>query len=99
FCNTLVDRIVTGAPSSEEQSRLQDAFAYRDGLITICESYRLFAIEAGDAVRARLKFAEADDGLVVAPSIRAYRERKVRVLNGAHTIVAPVALLSGLETV
>jgi tagaturonate reductase len=99
FCNTLVDRIVTGAPSPEEQERIEDALAYRDGLITICETYRLFAIEAADDVRARLKFAEADDGVVVAPSIHEYRERKVRVLNGAHTIMAPVALLSGVETV
>jgi len=99
YCNTLVDRIVTGAPSPEEQRRLQDVLAYRDGLITICETYRLFAIEAGADVRARLTFADADDGIIVAPRIHAYRERKVRVLNGAHTIMAPVALLSGLETV
>jgi tagaturonate reductase len=99
FCNTLVDRIVTGAPSPEEQERLQETLSYRDGLITICESYRLFAIEAGADVRARLTFADGDDGIVVASNIRAYRERKVRVLNGAHTIMAPVALLSGLETV
>jgi tagaturonate reductase len=99
FCNTLVDRIVTGTPEPEEAGRLRETLAYRDGLITVCESYRLFAIEGGDRLRARLPFAAADDGVVVTPSIRGFRERKVRVLNGAHTIVAPAALLSGLETV
>jgi tagaturonate reductase len=99
FCNTLVDRIVTGDPGPEEASRLRETLSYRDGLITVCEVYRLFAIEGDDAVRTRLSFAMADDGIVVAPSIRAFRERKVRVLNGAHTILAPVGLLSGLETV
>ena len=99
FCNTLVDRIVTGPPSPGELARLQETLAYRDGLITICENYRLFVIEGDDTVRARLRFSSADDGIVVTPDIHDYRERKVRVLNGAHTIVAPLALLSGLETV
>jgi tagaturonate reductase len=99
FCNTLVDRIVTGAPSPEEGGRLQETLAYRDGLITICETYRLFAIEAGEDAFPRLRLVGGDDGIVVAPSIHEFRERKVRVLNGAHTIVSPLALLSGLETV
>ncbi len=99
FCNTLVDRIVTGSPTSDEVPRLTETLGYRDGLITVCENYRLFAIEGGDDLRDRLRFAGADEGIVVAPSIHGYRERKVRVLNGAHTILAPAALLSGLETV
>jgi tagaturonate reductase len=35
----------------------------------------------------------------VVPDVRPYRLRKVRVLNGGHTITVPVALLAGLETV
>jgi tagaturonate reductase len=99
FCNTLVDRIVTGAPSPSETERLHDTLAYDDRLITVCESYRLFAIQGDDALSQRLTFAPADRGMIVAPSIRAYRERKVRVLNGAHSVLAPVALQCGLDTV
>jgi tagaturonate reductase len=98
FCNTLVDRIVPGAPSADEARRVARVFGYRDGLLTSCEPYALFAIEGNDALRARLGFAN-DPRVVVAPDIRPYRERKIRVLNGAHTITVPAALLAGLETV
>jgi tagaturonate reductase len=99
FCNTLVDRIVPGVVSPEESDRIGRLLGYRDGLITACEPYALFAIQGDGRVRARLGFTDADPRIVVAPDIRPYRERKVRVLNGAHTISVPVALLAGLETV
>jgi tagaturonate reductase len=99
FCNTLVDRIVPGVVSAEEAEGVSVAFGYRDALVTACEPYALFAIEGGDELRERLGFAAADSRVVVAADIRPYRERKVRVLNGAHTILAAVALLAGKETV
>ena len=99
FCNTLVDRIVTGVVSADESERIAKRLGYRDGLITSCEPYALFAIQGGDRLRARLGFPEADPRVVVTADIRPYRERKVRLLNGAHTISVPVALLAGLDTV
>src|SRR5207244_11176517 len=33
------------------------------------------------------------------PAIAFYRERKLRLLNGAHTATAPLALLAGVRTV
>ncbi|HEX8943577.1 MAG TPA: tagaturonate reductase [Gemmatimonadaceae bacterium] len=99
FCNTLVDRIVPGVVSPAESERIGHLFEYRDGLLTACESYALFAIEGDDRLRARLCFTDADPRIIIASDIRPYRERKVRVLNGAHTISVPVALLAGLETV
>ena len=99
FCNTLVDRIVPGAVTPDESVRLGRALGYRDGLLTACEPYALFAIEGDSNIRSRIGFSDADPRIVVAPDIAPYRERKVRVLNGAHTILVPVALLAGLETV
>lgn len=99
FCNTLVDRIVPGTPEREEVERVEQRFGYRDGMITACEPYALFAIEGDDALRTRLGFAGDDKRIIVAPDIRPYRERKVRILNGGHTTLVPVALLAGLETV
>ena len=99
FCNTLVDRIVPGTPSAERLAELERTLGYRDELATACESYRLFAIEGDEALAARLGFAKADPGIVIASSIAPYRLRKVRLLNGTHTIMAPVALLAGCETV
>ncbi|HEV8214721.1 MAG TPA: tagaturonate reductase, partial [Gemmatimonadaceae bacterium] len=98
FRNTLVDRIVPGALPRDEAERIERLAGYRDGMITTCEPYALFAIEGDDTLRARLGFAD-DARIVVTPDIRPYRERKVRVLNGGHTISVAVALLSGLETV
>src|SRR4051812_15054820 len=99
FCNTLVDRIVPGAIPAEEAERVSEKLGYRDGLLTACETYALFAIEGDERSRERIGFADADDRIVIASDIAPYRERKVRVLNGAHTILVPVALLAGLETV
>jgi tagaturonate reductase len=99
FCNTLVDRIVPGAPPPDDAARLQQALGYRDALITTCEAYSLFAIQGGDALRAQLGFADANPAVIVTDDVAPYSERKVRLLNGIHTIMVPVALLCGCETV
>ena len=99
FCNTLVDRIVPGAPSQLEHARLERELGYHDALLTVCEPYRLLAIEGDAELRARLSFARPEFGVTVVDDITPYRDRKVRLLNGAHTVVAPLALLAGCETV
>lgn len=99
FSNTLVDRIVPGTPAPDRLAEMQATLGYRDALLTTCERYRLFAIEGDDEIRARLRFAEGLPGIVIADDIAPYRERKVRLLNGAHTAMVPVALLAGCETV
>ena len=99
FCNTLVDRIVPGTPTAAEHRKCEQRLGYRDGLLTTCELYRLFAIEAAPDVQRRLTFAAADTGVVLTDDVTPYRERKVKILNGAHTALAPVALLCGCTTV
>ncbi|MBV9775328.1 MAG: tagaturonate reductase [Gemmatimonadetes bacterium] len=99
FCDTLVDRIVPGTPDADTLAGMHESLGYRDDLLTTSEVYRLFAIEGDDALRARLRFADADPGIVVTPDVGPYRERKVRLLNGSHSITVPAALLCGCETV
>lgn len=99
FCNTLVDRIVPGEPPAEERARMWQELGYRDELLTSCEIYRLYAIEADAQTAARLSFTTADPNIIVARDIAPYRERKVRLLNGTHTVMVPGALLAGCETV
>ena len=99
FCNTLVDRIVPGAPSDEYAAELREVLPYDDGMMTIAEPYRLFAIEGDAALRDRLRFPAADEGIIVAESITPYRLRKVRLLNGAHTSFVSLAILAGCRTV
>jgi tagaturonate reductase len=98
FCNTLVDRIVPGTPAPDARAEAEAALGYRDGLLTVAEAYRLFVIQGGDALRARLSFADVP-GVTVTEDVAPYRERKVRMLNGAHTITVPAAILCGCETV
>ena len=102
FCNTLVDRIVPGAPAPEEARALAQTLGYDDAMLTTAEPYRLFAIEQPRGVadlRERLGFTSSDDGIIVAKDIAPYRLRKVRMLNGTHTIMVSLALLTGCETV
>jgi tagaturonate reductase len=99
FCNTLVDRIVPGAPSDALAEELRGVLPYDDGMVTVCEPYRLLAIEGDAALRERLRFAPGEPGVVVAESIAPYRLRKVRLLNGAHTSFVSLALLAGCTTV
>lgn len=99
FCNTLVDRIVPGKPNEEQCAALTGAVGYDDQLAIVAEPYRLFAIEAPARLRGRLGFASADRGIVPTDDITPFRERKVRILNGGHTLIAPLGLLAGCATV
>jgi len=99
FCNTLVDSIVPGTPDDAARADLVERLGYEDALLTIAEPYRLWAIEGDAALARRIGYLAARDGVIVAPDIRDYRERKVRLLNGVHTLLVPVGLLCGHETV
>ena len=99
FCNTLVDRIVPGAPSGADGEALARTLGFRDELLTTAEHFRQFVIEGDDALRKRLEFAGSDPSIIVAPDIEPYRQRKIRLLNGAHSISVALALLAGCTTV
>jgi len=99
FCNTLVDRIVPGKPELAIVAGLQQELGYQDELLTMSEVYRLWAISGNEHVREVLSFAQADEGVVIAPDITIYRELKLRLLNGTHTLSCAVAFLAGQETV
>ncbi|MGB3852183.1 MAG: tagaturonate reductase [Tunicatimonas sp.] len=100
FCNTLVDRIVPGEPDAEKQRAIEEELGYRDGLLTVSEVYRFFAIEGNESLLYnRVPFLRTDPGIVIAPDITPYRERKLRILNGGHTISVAAGFLCGLQTV
>ena len=100
FCNTLVDRIVPGEPDEAKQQAIEEKLGYRDGLLTVSEVYRFFAIEGGESLLYnRVPFLTTDPGIVIAPDITPYRERKLRILNGGHTISVAAGFLCSLHTV
>ena len=98
FCNTLVDRIVPGLPGDSELVLAYAKLGLRDPLITVAEPYRLWAIEGDESLAERLGFA-GDPGVIVTRDIAPYRMRKIRLLNGGHTLTVPVGLLTGCVTV
>ncbi|MDE3214675.1 MAG: tagaturonate reductase [Bacteroidota bacterium] len=99
FCNSLVDRIVTGMPDEDTRSKIEQEIGYQDDLLTVCEVYRLWAIEGTLEIQKILSFAGVDPGLVIASDIELFRELKLRVLNGTHTLSCGLAFLAGIETV
>ncbi|MCC2548050.1 tagaturonate reductase [Hymenobacter sp. BT175] len=99
FCNSLVDRIVPGHPDRETYNALNEQLGYDDELLTITEAYKLWAIEGNEHVREVLSFHQADPGVVIRPDIDLFRELKLRLLNGTHTLSCGLAHLAGCETV
>jgi tagaturonate reductase len=99
FCNSLVDRIVPGKPNAAVKAGLEKMLGYNDELLTMCEVYRLWAIEGNAEVEKILSFASADEGVVIAEDINLFRELKLRLLNGTHTLSSGIAFLSGFSTV
>jgi tagaturonate reductase len=99
FCNSLVDRIVPGRPDKEALQQLEHDLGYTDELLVVSEVYRLWAIEGDPSVRAVLSFAEADPGVIIREDIGIYRELKLRLLNGTHTLSCGLAWLAGFTTV
>lgn len=99
FCNSLVDRIVPGKPDAATLAGLEEELGYTDQLITISESYRLWAIEGGEYVQNCLSFAQVDKGVVIVPDIDLYSELKLRLLNGTNTLSCGLAFLAGYASI
>jgi tagaturonate reductase len=99
FCNSLVDRIVPGKPDAQTHAMLETRVGYTDSLLTVAEPYFLWAIEGDDRVRKILSFADVNPNVIIDEDITYYRERKLRILNGSHSVGAPTGYLCGFETV
>ena len=98
FTNTLVDRIITGFPT-EEADALASELGYRDDLIVAGEVFHSWVIESPRPLEEELPLARAGLEVVWTRDMTPYRERKVRILNGAHTLMALAAFLAGKDTV
>ncbi len=96
FCNTLVDRIVTGYPRDEVEE-LTKQIGYTDNLIDTAEIFHLWVIEGHH--ENELPFNKAGYNIVWTDDAKPYKKRKVRILNGGHTSMVLGARLYGLETV
>jgi len=98
FFNTLVDRIVSGYPREDAES-LWEECGYRDNLIDTGEIFHFWVVEGPGEYRKELPLIEAGLNVKWCDDMTPYRTRKVRILNGAHTMTVLAAWLYGLETV
>ena len=99
FCNTLVDRIVPGKLSNEDQQIHLEKYGYTDPNAIMCEPYALWAIEGGQEVHDLLTFSTVNEEIKIVPDISQFKELKLRILNGSHTLLCAKAIAEGFETV
>lgn len=99
FCNSLVDRIVPGAPKGEVAVEIQQELPYSDDLLIMSEPYALWAISGNGKVKETLSFVKVNAGAFVEPDITKFKELKLRLLNGTHTLTCGLAYLGGFDTV
>lgn len=100
YCNTLVDRIVSGFPRDEAlRERLWKLVGERDDLLSVAEPFGLWVIENKGKIADLLPAGHHNIDIILTDDIVYYKKRKVRVLNGSHTNLVAAGLLSGAETV
>ena len=100
YCNTLVDRIVSGYPRDEEtKAHLEELIGEKDELMSIGEPFGLWAVEKKGNIADYIKEGVHNIEVVLTNDIGYYKKRKVRVLNGSHTNLVPMALMLGAVTV
>ncbi len=98
FCSTLVDRIVTGYPK-EEAEEIYRGLGYEDALLDTGELFGLWVIESDKDISGELPLHKAGLPVIFTDDQKPYRERKVRILNGAHTSFVLASYLAGNDYV
>ncbi|HOT13478.1 MAG TPA: tagaturonate reductase [Bacteroidales bacterium] len=98
FCNTLVDRIVPGF-NKDTALELANTKNIEDNMCVDAEQFHLWVIEGPQWVKNEFPTDKANLNVLYVNDVKPYRTRKVRLLNGPHTLMMPVAYLSGIEYV
>ena len=96
FCDTLVDRIITGYPK-EDAERLNQENGVEDRLLDTGEPFAFWAIQGPEWMKQELPFEQAGLPVVIVPDSSYYKKRKVRILNGAQTGISLAAYLMGSD--
>ena len=102
-CTTLVDRIVPGFPR-KDIDRIQQRLGYADNMVSQGEVFHLWVIETApnlslEQLEREFPAPKAGLNVIFTHDESPYHERKVTLLNGPHTVLSPVAFLSGIDIV
>lgn len=98
FCSTLVDRIITGYPRGEDE-KLWEEWGYKDELIVTGEPFALWVIECPKDISGEFPLDKAGLPVIYTDNQKPYKQRKVRILNGAHTSFVLASYLAGNDIV
>lgn len=98
FTSTLVDRIVTGYPRDEVQS-IWEKLGYEDHTVVTAEPFGLWVIESDKDISNELPLPQCGLPIIYTDNQKPYKQRKVRILNGAHTSFVPAAFQCGHDIV
>ena len=98
FTSTLVDRIVPGYPKDNAAAICEEE-GYNDTCIVKGEVFHLWVLQKEQFVQEKLPADKSGLNVIFADDITPYKQRKVKILNGSHTAMMPVAYLSGIDTV
>lgn len=97
--STLVDRIVSGAPTPDELVGLLERTNNQESIFVKTEPYHLWVIEAPESYEAELPLRKAGLNVLWVESEAPYHERKLALLNAPHTVMSALGCEMGLETV
>lgn len=98
FTSTLVDRIITGYPRDNEQEEWEK-LGYEDHIMVTGEPFALWVIESEKDISGELPLPDAGLPVIFTDNQKPYKQRKVRILNGAHTSFVPASYLMGNDIV
>lgn len=98
FTSTLVDRIITGYPRDEVESIWQ-SLGYEDRILVTGEPFALWVIESGKDISKEFPLPDAGLPVIFTDNQKPYKQRKVRILNGAHTSFVLASYLAGNDIV
>ena len=98
FTSTLVDRIVTGYPRGEDQA-IWEKLGYEDRILVTAEPFGLWVIESAADLSRELPLPACGLPVIYTDNQKPYKQRKVRILNGAHTSFVPMAFQYGCDIV
>ncbi|MBQ7954808.1 MAG: tagaturonate reductase [Lachnospiraceae bacterium] len=98
FTSTLVDRIVTGYPRDEVES-IWEGLGYEDRTLVTGEPFALWVIESQKDISKEFPLPDAGLPVIFTDNQKPYKQRKVRILNGAHTSFVLASYLAGNDIV
>ncbi len=98
FTSTLVDRIVPGYPGNEIEA-IQEETGYIDNNVVKGEIFHLWVLKKEPHIQKVFPADKTGLNVIFADDIHPYKQRKVKILNGSHTAMVPVAYLCGIDTV